>query len=408
MKKDRTGLIILIAVFLLAALLVPLSCPGRKPAATDPVTDTSSPTTTTSRTTTTTSTTSTASTMEPTSAPQETGGEETPDPVDPYPSLPDLFASIAPSVVSIHVSIPASSLYSKREEFFSGLIVDESGIIVTSYSLLERALDFRGNLLDGASIRLYVRGYDQSFEASLAGYRSTVDLAVLRIKEPGEAVLTAQPLAREPQLTIGTQVYSIGYPPVLIEEGGLSCGHIISLYRTSYEEDGSPVGLIETSIPTQTVYAGSPLINDRGDVIAIASGYLKRIYVQQLGYAVPSPIVSDVVSRILDQTDQLPGPKAALGITVLSDGDAASLRKMFGYPTGLYINMVKSESAAYTAGLNAGDILISINGQVMEAVRDLMTFLDGQAVGTLVEMTIYRPGDDKTLVLTCYLLEEMP
>ncbi len=157
-----------------------------------------------------------------------------------------------------------------------------------------------------------------------------------------------------------------------------------------------------------TVYAGSPLINDRGEVIAIASGYLKRIYVQNLGYAVPSPIVADVVGRILDQTDQLPEVKAALGITVLSDGDTASLRQMFDYPAGLYINMVKPESAAYTAGLNAGDILISINGQAMEAVRDLMTFLDGQAVGTLVEMTIYRPGDDKTLVRTCYLLEDMP
>ena len=407
MKKDRTGLIILIAVFLLAALLIPLSCPGQKPLVTDPVTETTSPPTTTSRATTT-RTTSTGTTTEPTSAPQETGGDEDPDPFEPDPPLPDLFATVAPSVVSVHVSIPASSLYSRREEFFSGLIIDESGIVVTSYSLLERALDFRGNLLDGASIRIYVRGFDQSFDASLAGYQSTVDLAVLRIKEPGEAVFTAQALAREPQLAIGIRVYSIGYPPVLIEEGGLSSGHIISLYRASFEEDGSPVGLIETSIPTQTVYAGSPLINDQGEVIAIASGYLKRIYVQNLGYAVPSPIVADVVGRILDQADQPPEAKAALGITVLSDGDAASLRQMFGYPAGLYINLVKAESAAYTAGLNAGDILFSINGQAMEEVRDLMTFLDGQAVGTLVEMTIYRPGDDKTLVRTCYLLEETP
>ncbi len=405
MTKDKTRLIILIVVFCLAVLLIPLSCPGQKPAVTEPATEMTSTPLTTERTTTT-STTSTTSRTEPHSVPPETEGD--PPLQDPGTPLSELFAEVAPSVVSVHVSIPASSLYAKREEFFSGLIVDESGIIVTTYSLLERALDYRGNLLADASIHLYVRGFDQSFEAMLVGFQATVDLALLKVKEPGDAVFKAQPLSREPELAVGTPVYSIGYPPVLIKEGGLSPGYIISLYRTSYEEDGSPVGLIETSIPTMTVYAGSPLINEQGQVVAIASGYLKRIYVQHLGYAVPSPIVADVINRILDSPDQLPEAKATLGITVLGDGETDSLRRMFGYPAGLYINLVKPESAAYTSGLNAGDILLSINGQAMEAVRDLMTFLGGQAVGTLVEMTVYRPGDDRTLTLTCYLLEETP
>jgi S1-C subfamily serine protease len=118
--------------------------------------------------------------------------------------------------------------------------------------------------------------------------------------------------------------------------------------------------------------------------------------------------VLDVISRILDQPDPLPEVKASLGITVLGDEDNEALRKMFNYPAGLYINLVKPESAAYTAGLNAGDILLRINGQAMEAVSDLMAFLGGQAVGTLVEMEVYRPGDDRVLVKTCYLLEESP
>ncbi|HPX92908.1 MAG TPA: S1C family serine protease [Bacillota bacterium] len=404
MKKDRTGLIILIAAFLLAALLIPLSCPGSRPPVTEPATETTSPPTTSRKTTSTTTTTISSPPTEPVSVPEE----EEPEPEDREPSLSDLFAAVSPSVVSVHVSIPASSLYAKREEFFSGLIVDESGIIVTTFSLLERALDFRGNLLADASIRLYVRGFDQAFEAVLIGYQSTVDLALLRVKDRGDVTFPAQTLDKEARLAVGTPVYSIGYPPVLIGEGGLSSGCVTSLYRTSFEEDGSPVGLIETSIPTLPVYAGSPLINDEGRVVAIASGYLKRIYTQHLGYAVPSPIVLDVISRILDQPDPLPEVKASLGITVLGDEDNEALRKMFNYPAGLYINLVKPESAAYTAGLNAGDILLRINGQAMEAVSDLMAFLGGQAVGTLVEMEVYRPGDDRVLVKTCYLLEESP
>ncbi|NLB51276.1 MAG: serine protease [Clostridiaceae bacterium] len=412
MKKDRTGLFILIAVFLLAALLIPLSCPGKKPPVTDPVTTpTETPTTARTSTSTRTTTTSSRTTMTAETDPTDPEGKDEPgteDPVEDGPGLPVLFADVAPSVVSVHVSIPASSLYSQREEFFSGLIVDESGLVVTTYSLFERALDFRGNLMEGASIRLYVRGFEDSFEASLVGYQSTVDLAVLKMKEPGDAVFQAQTLPKEPDLSIGTRVYCVGYPPVLVAEGGLSVGYITSIYRPSFEEDGSPIGLIETSIPTLTVYAGSPLINEEGQVVAIASGYLKRIYAQHVGYAVPSQIVSDVISRIMAEPEPLPVGKAALGITVLDDQDAESLRKMFGYPVGLYINLVKAESAAYTAGLNAGDILLSVNGQAMETVRDLMTFLDGQAVGALVEMMVYRPLDDRTLVKTCYLLEETP
>ena len=81
---------------------------------------------------------------------------------------------------------------------------------------------------------------------------------------------------------------------------------------------------------------------------------------------------------------------------------------MFGYPAGLYINFIKQESAAYTAGLDTGDILLSINGQVMESSRDFLTFMDGQAVGTLLEIVVYRPSEEKTLVKTCYLLEARP
>ncbi|MFA5585894.1 MAG: S1C family serine protease [Saccharofermentanales bacterium] len=399
MKKDRLGLVILIAVFLLALLLVPLSCPTQEPEETK-ATDSTTTSTTSRPTSPPTSPTTFSSTT------SSDPGEEEPPPEEP--ELPEIFAQVAPSVVSVHLSIPASSLYSKREEFFSGLIVDESGIIVTSYSLMERALDFRGQLQTGASILIYVRGDTQAYPATLIGYRSTVDLALLRITEPGEKVFVAQSLARQPSLAVGTAVFSIGYPPAMVKEGGLSAGYIISLYKTSYQEDGSPVGLIETSIPTQPLYAGGPLINKEGQVVALTSGYLKRIYVQHLGYAIPSPIVSDVIRQIMATPDPAPARKASLGITVLGDEDAAFLSQQFGYPAGLYVNLVKSESAAYTAGLNADDILLDINGQAMEAVRDLMTFMDEQAVGALVEMTIFRPSTGQTLIKTCYLLEELP
>ena len=404
MRKDRRGLIVLIAVFLLAVLLLPLSCPGKEGEETKTSPSTSLTPPTTSRRTTTTSTTTRTSPSQ--SDPTETDPSEPPE--DPLPEQAGVYQTLAPSVVSVHVTIPASSLYSKREEFFSGLILDESGLIVTSYSPLERALDYRGMLLPDASIRIYVKDQPQAFAASLVGFHSTVDLALIKIRDPGDLIFPALPLSREPDLAVGTAVFTIGYPPVMVKEGGLSAGYITSLYRTSLEEDGSPVGLIETSIPTLPIYAGSPLVNREGEVVAITSGYLKRIYNQHQGFAVPSPIVLDVVDRLMLGPDDRPESKAELGITILEDQEAEELRLMFGYPAGLYINFIKQESAAYTAGLDTGDILLSINGQVMESARDFLTFMDGQAVGSLLEIVVYRPSEDRSLVKTCYLLEARP
>ena len=401
-KKERILLIFLIALLLVAAIFIPLSCPGQNGEATEPSESETSPSTTRSTTTTTRTTTVTTT---PVTEPTE-DDPELPD--DDEHFLADIYEQIAPSVVSIHVSIPASSLYAKREEFFSGLIVDESGIIVTTYSLFERALDYRGDLLPDASINVTIKGNPRVLPAKLLGYHSTVDLAIIKVQEQEELSFPAVALAKNPELAIGAPVYMIGYPPALIRDGGLAVGYITSLYRASIEEDGSPLGLLETSIPTLSVYAGSPLINRDGEIVALTSAYLRRIYVQHQGYAVPSPVVLDVIDRILHRPEGAPERRAALGITVLEDEEMHELSERFGFPKGLYIDLVKPESAAYTAGLNAGDILLSINGQMMEETKDLLSFMDGQVVGALMEMTVFRPSDEQTLIKTCFLLEERP
>ncbi|HZK29006.1 MAG TPA: S1C family serine protease [Clostridia bacterium] len=411
MKSDRSGLIILIVIFLAATLLAPLSCDSQGSEATAPTSERASSATTSESKTTTrpvTVRTTTTTTQVKTTVPLDDPENEIPPCHESYLLPVDIYESVAPSVVSVHVSIPASSLYSKREEIFSGLIVDESGLVVTTYSLLERALDYRGVLLTNASIRIYVKGIAQAMSATIAGYQKTSDLVLLKIQDAEDTLFPALPLAPEPSLVVGSPVYCIGYPPIMIKEGGLSMGFVASLYRTTYEEDGSPVGLIETTIPSIPVYAGSPLVNQKGEVVAITSGHLKRIYVQHQGFAIPSPIVLDVIDRIVSKPQDAPVKKAGLGITILGDEDTATLREMNGYPVGLYVSLVKAESAAYTAGLNEGDILLSINGQAMEEMKDLLLFMDGLAVGTLVEMSIYRPSDDRTTTKTCYLLEEKP
>ncbi len=418
--RERNS-VILLALFLVFTMAITLSCDVDVPIIESTSTTVSETTTSTSSaprpntSTTVTPSPSTSQSLSPsmtTAANTTPPGDVTTEPSDVYVSpvfpVAEIYENISPAVVSVRVSSPATSLYRKRDEIFSGLIIDESGLVITTYSLMERALDYRGRLLKNASISILVKGIPKAFPATLVGHQSSTDLALLKIGNPDKLVFHAVPLANDPELYVGTQVASIGYPPMMVSTGGLTMGHVTSVYRKTFEEDGAPLGLIETSISTLPIYAGSPLVNSKGEVVAIVSGYLKRVYVQNQGYAVPSTIVTDVVKRIQDNENGTPTRKAALGITVLNDEDTLELRETYGYPNGLYISTVKAESAAYTAGLNQGDILLTLNGESMELTQDLMLFLDERTIGTLVEIVVYRPSEDKTLTLNSYLLEEKP
>lgn len=331
-------------------------------------------------------------------------------PVESPLPLQEIFETIVPTVVSIRVIIPKTQLYEQREELFSGLIVEPVGIVITTYSLLEPALDYRSNLIRGASISVCVPGYPKAFEATLTGVHSITDLAMLRITNPDGILFEAATLSKEPFLTVGTTVYSVGYPSDLIAQGGLSTGYVTSIYKTTYQENGAPVGLLETDIPTQPYYAGGPLLNTRGEVVGVTSGYLKRVYHHRYGYAVPSPVVLDVIRQIKERVSRKPEEpkKASFGIVVMGDKDYEEIRERTDYPEGLYVTRIKPESAAYTAGLSDGDILLSLNKTSMGRLDDLLLFMDEQIVGSLVEIKAYRPSEKRTLTLSCYLKEEQP
>ncbi len=331
-------------------------------------------------------------------------------PTEPDVPLQQIFEMIVPSVVSIRVVIPKTQLYEQREELFSGLMVEPVGTVVTTYSLLERALDYRGNLIRGTSISICVPGYKKAFEATLLGVHSIADLALLRIANPDEILFESATLSKAYLSTVGTNVYSVGYPSDLIARGGLSTGYVTSIYKTTYQEDGSLVGLLETDIPTLPYYAGGPLLNTQGEVVGITTGYLKRVYYQHQGYAVPSPVVLDVIRQIKERVNRKPDDpqKASFGIVVMGNEDYEEIRERMNYPAGLYITRIKAESPAYTAGLSNGDILLSLNNKNMESLNDLILFMESQIVGSHVEIKAYRPQEKRTLTLSCYLREEQP
>jgi S1-C subfamily serine protease len=245
MTRRERYVVIFLALFTVFSTVIPLSCDDYVPNGEETITST-----TTTTTTTTTTQPSPSKTTAPTPSTSVTSGPDvTTEPSSTYvtPVFPvgEIYNDISPAVVSVRVSIPATSLYNKRDEIFSGLLIDESGLIITTYSLMERAIDYRGNLLRNASISIFVNGMPKAFPATLVGYHSSTDLALLKIVNPDKLVFRAAPLAKDPAFYVGMQVASIGYPPMTVSTGGLTMGYVTSIYRKTFEEDGAPLGLIE-------------------------------------------------------------------------------------------------------------------------------------------------------------------
>lgn len=424
----------IVAVTLMMGLIL-MGCPVACDGATEP-TETTPPSerfTTTSATPAAVTTTAheRVTTASPPTAPPDTSARPTstehriPDPA-PRPSDPeavpsttqpptpwsasDIYYRLSPAVVSIRVVIPATSMYAQRESTFTGVIIDASGLVITSYTLLKDALDYRGRLMQDVMVQMRVRDLNTTLEGTLVAAKPSCDLALLRLVLPDdfEATLPELPLSKAPSFRIGMPLYCLCAPPMMIEEGGLAAGMLTAMYRTTYEDDGAPNGLIETNIPMLPICSGGPVINAQGEVVAIASGYRKRVYAQNQGFAIPAPIVSEMIDRALNRDGAMAPVKAELGITVYGDADNEALREQYGYPEGLIINAVKAPGAAYTAGVNVGDILIKINGRPMETLNDFMEFIEGEPVGTLVEMLLYRPSAETYVTKTGYLLERTP
>ena len=167
----------------------------------------------------------------------------------------DIYEQLRPSVVEITAT--ASSRFGQSEGLGSGIIIDEQGLILTNYHVVSGADSLEVTLTDGSTL-----------PATLAGYDSGNDLAVVRIDPPGGG-LTAASLGDSDSLQVGDAVFALGSPFGL--EDTFTEGIVSALGRTY--SDNSATGplrnLIQTDAAVNPGNSGGPLVNCHGEVVGI-------------------------------------------------------------------------------------------------------------------------------------------
>lgn len=269
----------------------------------------------------------------------------------------------------------------------TGVVFTEDGYVITNYHVVRGGVDCSVMLDSGYKLEVcYVAGDEDS------------DLAVLKIP-PGALqmvdALPAAPFGDSELVVVGDPVYAIGAPRRL--RGTLTDG-IISAIDRDIEVEGRSMTLLQTNAALNSGNSGGPLINAWGQVIGInVAKYMSgEDSVEGLGFAIPSAQMERIVNDLLKWGEVQPEPR--LGIMVISPAAALA-----DGSRGLLVDSVNPGGAAEKAGVQAGDYILTAEGEPMLTTQDLFRVRRRLYVGDTLSLTLWRQGE--TLEVTLLLNE---
>lgn len=286
-------------------------------------------------------------------------------------SLQDIYVTCIPSVVSI-----TTRLYSGSSSG-TGVVLSANGYIVTNYHVIEDAQSISVLLTD-----------NRQLAARIVGSDPVSDLAVLSVEADD---LESAQFGDSDSLRVGDAVVAIG-DPLGVEYRGTMTNGIISAINRNVSINGRTMNLIQTNAALNSGNSGGPLINSYGQVIGINTikigTFADDAGVEGLGFAIPSATVKDIVTQIISQGYVSGRPR--LGIT----GESISLfyQRYYRLPAGLFVTEIAPGSNVEKAGLEVGDVLISVDGNKVYSQNDLDTLLYQYSAGDVVTLVIYRGG----------------
>jgi S1-C subfamily serine protease len=256
----------------------------------------------------------------------------------------------------------------------SGVAFTPDGYLVTNAHVVAGAERGTATFVDGDEL-----GFD------VVGRDALSDLAVVRATS-GE--LTAAPFGDAARLRVGQLVVAIGNP--LGFAGTVTAGVVSALGRSLAARDGQASRLVENVIQTDAALnpgnSGGALADVRGRVVGINTAVAGI----GLGLAVPIDAGTRLILSSLIREGRV--RRAYLGIVGGTRRLPAALSERLGRPTGLEVVQLLDGSPAASAGIRAGDVIVSLDGHAIAGVGDLQRTLVGDLVGRSIEATVERGG----------------
>ena len=255
----------------------------------------------------------------------------------------------------------------------SGVIVDESGHIITNNHVIANATSIKVQLADGRSAVAKVVGRDPD-----------TDLALLSVQLNKLPVMS---LGRSDRLQVGDEVLAIGNPLGLqqsVTHGIVSAIDRKQLGVATFEN------FIQTDAAINHGNSGGALINAAGELVGINTAVIAKNLdatgVEGIGFAIPVNLARGVMREILAHGHVVRGWSGIVAED-FSNEQAAEFGLAHG---GVVITNLYRDGPAAIAGLRAGDILLGIDGHEVHSAQDAMAQLASHKPGANVQLRVQR------------------
>jgi len=289
---------------------------------------------------------------------------------------------IAPSVVTVSADI--DGLAGEGGSIGTGVITTSDGEILTNAHVVE----------DATAIRVRLSGETEPREATLLAADAGNDLALLRIA--GDDFVPAT-FADPESMRIGDEVIAIGFALDLDGDPSVTRGIVSALDRTIITASGALDGLLQTDAAISSGNSGGPLVNALGEVVGINTAVARGDAVTaatNIGFAISVGEALPIIDSLREQADGQPRDEGYLGVGLDDRRDGGQ---------GAVIAQVEDDTPAAEAGLQVGDIVISVEGAPIEGGAGLVAAVRDQEPGDELEIRVVR--DNEIITLTVVLTD---
>ncbi len=274
----------------------------------------------------------------------------------------DAAAVIMPSVVQIQAG----------QGVGSGVIYDSNGLILTAAHVVEGVETVTVRFADGEQV-----------EGTVRGGTSGADVAVIEVDRTG---LPAAELALEDDPQVGQMAIAVGSPWGL--QGTVTSG-IISAVDQAIPQGTSARAVLQTDAAINPGNSGGPLVDRQGRVIGINVSIFSLSGANDgVGFAVPIDIAHDIAESIV-AGEEIQTAYLGVSLGAVESGQAGAL-----------IDEVTAGTGADEAGLEVGDLVISIDGAPVQDGGDLAAQVQTHQPGDTIDLVIVRDGTEMTIPVT--------
>jgi S1-C subfamily serine protease len=353
-------------------------------------------------------------------------------------TLPELFSKVEGSVVQVSTTTHSENgefLPADKSALGSGFVYDKKGHIITNYHVVASTLTSTNRVLSSNNVPdIRITFLDGSaYNAKVISSDPFSDLAVLKLE--GDRIpydkLVPLPVGDSTSLRIGEQVVAIGNPFGL--SGSMTEGIISGLGRMipssserSPDDTMSPRAqslstysipdIIQTDAPINPGNSGGPLLNMKGEVIAINTAIFSTTGASAgIGFAIPSSTIKKVVPSLIATGAYQHPYIGIMGTDITPEiADVLGLEETKGF----LVTQVVEGGPAQIGGLRGGegilltasgqreikvegDVIVKVDDKTVRKIDDILTYLEREKnVGDTVQFTVLRNGGTENINLT--------